>query len=110
MRKANFTFWLSTQASVGVGLAVRDPVQGVDDSLKLLPQGQTLPAVEIKVHRCPGRKLRRQLPPLATRAAHVEQGVEYGPQTQVPAPLRGQQRLDNLPLRVSKELIAVNRM
>lgn len=67
-----------------------------------------LPAPKIVVDRRPGRETGRQTAPLTTRAADVAHGVNYLPQAQAAFALQGQQRGHNLPLRVSKELIAVN--
>ena len=89
------------------GALSRQAVGPVQRLIEAGPYGG-LPAPEIVVHGRPRRKRGRQSPPLAPCSAHVLDGVERAAQTQTTVAMHGQQRLHNLPLRVSKGVIAVN--
>ena len=84
--------------SVGLIYSVDEP----------LPQARELPAPELVVDGRTRRKAPRQAAPLATNSAGIAHDVKNLAKAVATFAVYGQQQSHNLPLRVSKGLIALN--
>lgn len=84
------------------------PVGPIYPLVEPYPGSVVLPAPKIVVHRRSGGEGSWQAAPLTTNSADIAHGVNSLPQAEAAFAWQGQQQDHNLPLRVSKGLIAVN--